>query len=736
MTALEASRSQDKVVILKRVPVFAACSDEQLHFIADRTRLMEYKKGEYIFREGDKAEAFYIVSSGRLRIFSQTDGKEKTLATLHNSDFFGEMALLVGEVRSATAQALNDTLVLQLEKRHFDAVINRIPSLVLYLSRSLSKRLRMRDLGVEFSEATIAAVYSAVKGIGRTYFAVALAASLVRETRRDVIIVDCSGDEGDQTLLYGADGPRPMKRGRLKATTLGAQLTSSISTHPLGFRVLSASTFLSEPGAEQMIAPLLSFLVNRYAYVLIDLPVQTTSPVFKALTQSDLIYLLTGLQREHMIRTNALIQQLQSSVGSAEQRIKVVVNMVERPGDQQMSYPDIAQHLGQPIAFVLPRVTTESGHLTPGELTRLLDSYESVYAMTIRRIARELGGMLVGLALGSGAALGLAHIGILKVLEREKIPIDMVAGSSIGAVIGGLWASGRTADELEEMAKRFSNPWDIRKLFLLDLGIPMFSAVIGLCAGLGVGLLAGFWTGLLFGFMVCVALGVVMGPIAGGPIQGARLMEKLEDDFAGKRFEDTRIPLKIVASNPMAREKIVFTSGRIADAVRASVSIPGIFKPVILNGKICLDGGVMDPVPVSVLKEAGVHHVIAVNVFPTTHELIQHRQEVDRQRVEREARLASRSLPFRLFWRIRQEIINSVSPVVFDIIMRSMQAMEYQISEVACREADMTLRPTLPGAHWLQFFHPEPFIRRGEEEALQYLPELKRITGARDVDNA
>ena len=114
MTALEASRSQDKVAILKRVPVFAACSEEQLHFIADRTRLMEYKKGEYIFREGDKAEAFYIVSSGRLRIFSQTDGQEKTLATLHNSDFFGEMALLVGEVRSATAQALNDTLVLQL----------------------------------------------------------------------------------------------------------------------------------------------------------------------------------------------------------------------------------------------------------------------------------------------------------------------------------------------------------------------------------------------------------------------------------------------------------------------------------------------------------------------------------------------------------------------------------------------------------------------------------------------
>jgi len=65
--------------------------------------------------------------------------------------------------------------------------------------------------------------------------------------------------------------------------------------------------------------------------------------------------------------------------------------------------------------------------------------------------------------------------------------------------------------------------------------------------------------------------------------------------------------------------------------------------------------------------------------------------------------------------------------------MRSMQCMEYQIAEVACREADLTLRPTVPGSHWLEFFHPEPFIRRGEEVALEHLPELKRIARMRSV---
>jgi len=147
-----------------------------------------------------------------------------------------------------------------------------------------------------------------------------------------------------------------------------------------------------------------------------------------------------------------------------------------------------------------------------------------------------------------------------------------------------------------------------------------------------------------------------------------------------------------------------------------------------------LDGGVVNPVPVSVLKKAGCHHVIAVNVFPTTPEFTAHLQEIQRRKSDRDVQLASRSLPMRLWFRVKQELIRTVSPLVFDVIMRSMQSMEYQISEIACREADITLRPTVPGSHWLEFHSPEKFIRRGEEIALQHLPELKRITHFRGVD--
>ena len=191
--------------------------------------------------------------------------------------------------------------------------------------------------------------------------------------------------------------------------------------------------------------------------------------------------------------------------------------------------------------------------------------------------------------------------------------------------------------------------------------------------------------------------------------------------------------MKIVASNPVFREEVVFDTGRLVEAVRASISIPGIFKPVRILGKVCLDGGVVNPIPVSILKRAGVKRVIAVNVFPTTQELVAYSQEVQRRRAQRDAQLASRNLLVRLVMSLRRELLRSISPLIFDVIMRSMQSMEYHIAEVACHEADVVLRPTLPGSHWLEFYHPEKFILRGEEEALRYLPHLKRLQGMADL---
>lgn len=738
----EMSQPKDKVVILRRIPLFSSCNDKELLLIAERTRLIEYKKGEGVYREGDAADAFYIIISGRLRVVTHAGGIEKTLTILHNDDSFGEISLLTGEAHSATVQAVNDTLVLRLDKADFDDVINRVPSLVLHLSRLLSRRLRTQYMGA-FSEATIASVYSAAPAVGCTMFATALAGSLRRETSQETVFIDFSGDASNAAWLYPG---RPQIELRPEESGHEERLNAALVPHQLGFHVLPASALLRTEGGETLIAPMLSLLIKRFKYVLMDLPVTVNASVLKALVQSDLIYVVTDADSQHVHETKRLMHQLQGAMGTAEPAFKIVLSQPQRPREQggllstlfervediaapMLAPPEVAAELGQAIDVTLPHIPSTANQLSLADLRELIEHHPSPYGSAVRRVARELGGKLIGLALGSGAALGLSHIGILKVIEREKIPIDMIAGSSIGAMVGGLWAAGHSADDLERMALRFRNPWDIQKLFLLDLGLPVTSLILGLISGALVWWYAGALAGVLLGLNITVASGLILGPLSGGPIQGAQLMRKLQEDFGGKTFEETWLPLKIVAANPVSREEVVFQSGPIAEAVRASVSIPGIFKPVKVGSKIYLDGGVVNPIPVSVLRRAGARHVIAVNVFPTTPELRAHQERVRRHREEREARLARRSFPVRLYAWLRLELRRSLSPLIFDVIVRSMQAMEYQMAEVSCQEADLTLRPTVPGSHWLEFFSPEKFIRRGEEAALQALPQMKRLAG-------
>ncbi len=727
MTVTDFPRPQDKLAILRKIPLFASCTEEQLHLVAQRTRLVEYKKGERVYQEGDRADAFYIVASGRLEVFTLLNGQKQLYTVLHNGDTFGEISMLTGEVHSATVEAINDTLVLELEKQDFDELINRIPSLVLYLSRLLSKRLRTKGQVGGAGEATVVAIYSAAKGVGRTLFTMALATALRRETHHDVIVVDFSTPEGEQNRVFGM--PMHTRRQPEPAGSLWTEesLARDILEHPLGFQFLYAEHRTRQEQGDHLIAPLISGLARQYSYILMDLPAEVDTKVFKAITQADWIYLVTDTFKEHLIRTSALIRQIRESVSQMDERIKVILNLMERTGERA-SADEVIQTLGRPIRYTLPHIESPMGELTAEGLVRLLESRGSPYTMMVRRIARELGGMFVGLALGSGAALGLAYIGILKVIEREKIPIDMIAGSSIGALIAALWASGKSAQELEDISRRFEHPWKVRGLFL-DIGIPLTSVAVGLVTWVAVAPLAGMWTGLIFGSVVTIGIGLVFGPLVGGPLQGARVKQFLDEVLEEKTFEDTWLPLKIIASNPPLREEVVFESGRLVDAVRASIAIPGIFKPVRLMGKLCLDGGVINPIPVSVLKRAGARRVIAANVFPTTPELAAYAQEHQQRRAQREAQLASKNLFVRLVMVLRRELLRSLSPIVFDVIMRSMQSMEYQIAEVACHEADLTLRPTLPGLHWLDFHHPQRFIQRGEEEALRHLPSLKRLVG-------
>jgi len=176
----------------------------------------------------------------------------------------------------------------------------------------------------------------------------------------------------------------------------------------------------------------------------------------------------------------------------------------------------------------------------------------------------------VGLALGSGGSWGLAHIGILKVLEKNNIPIDYIAGSSMGAIIGAMYALNPNIKELEEKALSLTKK-DFAKL--LDLNIPKTSL-----------------------------------------IKGNKIRIFLEKLIGDKYFSDTKIPLKIVTTDLESGKETVISKGKLVDAIMASISIPGIFPPIRLQEGLLVDGGLINATPTNVVKEMGSDVAIGVDL--------------------------------------------------------------------------------------------------------------------------
>jgi NTE family protein len=173
----------------------------------------------------------------------------------------------------------------------------------------------------------------------------------------------------------------------------------------------------------------------------------------------------------------------------------------------------------------------------------------------------------VGVALGGGFARGLAHIGVLKVLEEENIPVDLIAGTSVGSVIGAAYASGISAKELEEISAlvRFKD----------------FSR----------------WTFSRFGIF-----------------NNDKMAVFLKKVLRCKTFEELRIPLAVATTDVVTGEAAVFTSGELIDPVRASCAYPGMFLPVNINGRLLVDGLLAHSVPTVPLRKMGADRVIGVSL--------------------------------------------------------------------------------------------------------------------------
>lgn len=245
-----------------------------------------------------------------------------------------------------------------------------------------------------------------------------------------------------------------------------------------------------------------------------------------------------------------------------------------------------------------------------------------------------------GVALGGGAVLGVAHIGILRALEEADIEIKYLSGTSIGAFVAAFYAFGIPLDEIESIAK------ELEWMDITDISLSKFAL-----------------------------------------LSNAKIGELISAHIGNKNIEDAKIKLGIVSTNVASGEKVVFTKGSICDAVMASTCIPGIFHPIEIEGQLYVDGGIVENVPAATVKNMGADFVIGVD-------LNAHHQYGKPENI-------------------------------LDVILNSFHYLMKQNAKIQSSNSDIMICPNLSGFNRSDMSQTEALVKKGYEDALPKLKEIK-----------
>ena len=308
----------------------------------------------------------------------------------------------------------------------------------------------------------------------------------------------------------------------------------------------------------------------------------------------------------------------------------------------------------------------------------------------------------IGLALGSGSARGLAHLGVIRAIRDAGIEVDFIAGTSMGALIGAIHAAGKL-DELEATFLTFD--WKKTASFF-DVVLPK-----------------------------------------SGLLDGARVSELVRAHIHADSIEALPKPFAAVATDIVSGEEVVIRSGDVIEAVRASISVPGIFTPVRSNGRILVDGGITNPVPVSAARAMGADIVIAVDL---NHEIVAGKNMKPLLTTEKaggakdsDPGLLSRWVgDYRLSMKdIRQRLLAGDNPAsaqfrkwvspeplpsIFEVLLASINIMETHITQTRLHldRPDIIIQPPLGHIRFLEFDRAEEIIAIGYEHTKRQLASL------------
>nr|MBI3613835.1 cyclic nucleotide-binding domain-containing protein [Nitrospirota bacterium] len=536
--------------------------------------------GDTLFRQGDPADCLYTVVSGRLEAIIQDEGgSDPVVRPIGRGTCVGEMALLTDAPRSATVRAVRDSELIRLPKAAFDRLLQAHPQAAVELSRTLARRLQQSDASrAKTTPIATIAVVSGHQAVPHARFAERLVSALGT----------CGG-----SVLH------------LDSGRLDRHLGKGMAQAPL-----------SSLGNNRIV-DWLNDQETQYRYLLLECD-STPSPWTKrCLRQADLILLVHAAGA---YSSPGVIEMLMRSgeAGGGGARKELV-----------LLYPDDAK-APEGTSQWLKACQVSAHHHVRAE--RQAD-YE--------RLARILTGNSVSLVLSGGGARGFAHIGVIRAIKDCGLPIDLIGGTSMGAIIAGQYAMGHSVEEMIELNRKgFVGLAPHR-----DKTLPIIAM-----------------------------------------ITGRKLTKMLKMMFRSRQIEDLWIKYFCVSANLTRAEMMVHQDGPLWLWTRASVAVPGAIPPVVLpNGDLLIDGGILNNLPADVMGGLAQGSVIAVDVCART---------------DLTTNVGAHTFfsGWQLFWSRLNPLAERVAlPNIFNILTRATMLNTLSKIETIKRQADLYLHVPTEG---------------------------------------
>ena len=622
--------------VLPESPLFEGLTVAEAARLSEGGARRSFQREERLMAEGEEAPGLYLITAGSAAVtVDETSGRGRQVGLLGPGDVVGEMAIVSGQPCSATVRALADTDALLISREALLAVLEESPRLWQNIGRILSGRLARtsHELAAGLRH-NVAGLVTDLPPNERLSLGAAVAASLARQAgRRVLLLVD-----GEPPDVWARFEPLAAP-GLVDITTDPPKLKAHEAPPEAGGALSGARIALgAAPGASGA----------QRDEALRALELHYDEIIWLRGTGEPAGAGVSVIPKNHAVVAHpagglpAWVKGLEGGKEPLEAAV-----FAKAPGAARF-----IEALEQRTPHAVLRLQIDGGDVPPP-----LEPGSGEFRDAVDRIARQIGGMEFGLALGAGAAKGFAHIGVLRVLQENSIPVDYVSGCSIGAVVGGGFAGGMTLPEIYatmDGADRKLKRWTL----------PIWS----------------IWS-------------------------DRGLSQLLSENGASVRFSELPIPFAAVACDMVSGREVAIRRGIAWKGVRASVSVPGMFPAAILGSRRLVDGGLVSPVPTQCVRELGADVVIAVDLMSP----------------EARARMSSRARP-------RPAKAHCSRPHLVEMLWRSMEIMQEEITIRSVSTADVTIEPDLGRVRWADFStRGQEMVESGAAAAEAMLPAIRRL---------